>query len=127
MKVLIWGWLDIPATGKIRGSGYHPLVTMIPPPELRPKPPTVLTALTDTRFTTLVTPLVVSWIYRGCMVVVAMMTVWWMLLSVAVMTWRNGWMWGVLGLAASPVLGLVLVLIVRVVCEAVLVRFHRRG
>ncbi|WP_424923165.1 hypothetical protein [Actinomadura rubrisoli] len=61
------------------------------------------------------------------MVVIAMMTIWWMLLAAAIMTWRNGWMWGVLGLVASPVLGLVVLLIVRVACEAVLLRFHRRG
>lgn len=99
-----------------------------PPNHLPPSPPRspgVLTALIDTRFNTLVTPTLVTWIYRGCTVAVVLMTLWWMLISVAVMTWPNGWMWGVLGLVAGPVIGLVLLLIVRVMLEVVIIRFRQ--
>ncbi|WP_242911523.1 DUF4282 domain-containing protein [Actinomadura terrae] len=84
----------------------------------------VLVALLDTRFTTFATPVLVSWIYRGCMAVIVMVTLWWMLLAVAVMTWRNGWMWGALGLAAAPLIGFVMLLVVRVALELAVARFR---
>ncbi|XVQ16366.1 DUF4282 domain-containing protein (plasmid) [Spirillospora sp. CA-255316] len=81
-------------------------------------------ALADTRFRTLATPHLVTWIYRGCMAVIAMMTLWWIVLALWVLTWRNGWLWGLLGLIAAPLVGGVLLLAVRVVLEFVMLRFR---
>jgi hypothetical protein len=81
-------------------------------------------AMIDTRFRTLATPYLVSWIYRGCMAVVVLVTACWMLLALWVAGWRNGWLWGLMGLIVAPVVGAVLLLIVRVCCEFVLLRFR---
>lgn len=86
----------------------------------------LITALTDTRFTVLVTPLIVRWIYLGCAAMIGCMTLFSLTLALSVATWRNGWLWGVLGFVTAPVVGLVLLLIARVACEFVLIRFQRR-
>jgi hypothetical protein len=84
----------------------------------------LISAVADTRFRTLATPFLVAWIYRGCLVVVALLTAWWVLLALWVATWRDGWLWGVLCAVTAPVVGMVLVLIARVACEFVLLRFR---
>ncbi|MDL4777859.1 DUF4282 domain-containing protein [Actinomadura xylanilytica] len=93
-----------------------------PPPPARP--PGLLMAVLDTRFTTLVTPMVITWIYRGCLAGITVITLWWLLMAWWVLSWRNGWLWGVMMLLAAPVIGFVALLVVRVACEAVLIRYR---
>jgi hypothetical protein len=82
-------------------------------------------AVLDTRFRTLATPYLVAWIYRGCMALIGLSTVFFVLLSAWVATLRNGWLWGLCGVLAAPVVGAVLLLCARVACEFVLLRFQR--
>ena len=94
----------------------------MPAPSARPAPPrSSLAAVFDTRFSTLVTPVVITWIYRGCMAVIALATVWCFLLAWWVSSLGSGWAWGVLGMLSAPVIGWVILLAVRVACEVALV------
>ncbi|MQY09887.1 DUF4282 domain-containing protein [Actinomadura macrotermitis] len=86
--------------------------------------PGLFAAMVDTRFTVLATPLVISWIYRGCLAVIAMTTGLFILVSLWVASLRNGWLWGLAGLILAPLAGFVLALTVRVACEFVLTRFR---
>ncbi|WP_084693557.1 DUF4282 domain-containing protein [Actinomadura atramentaria] len=90
-----------------------------------PKQPGLISALTDTRFTILATPLVIRWIYLGCASVITLVTAFFFVLGWWVTTWRNGWLYGVMGMVAAPMIGFVWLLIVRVACEFVLTRFRR--
>jgi hypothetical protein len=81
-------------------------------------------ATLDTRFRELATPYLVSWIYRGCLTLIAVVTAWWVLLALWVATWRDGWLWGLLCAVTAPVVGMVLVLLARVACEFTLIRFR---
>lgn len=86
--------------------------------------PGVLAALTDMRFTVFATPVLIRWIYAGCAVVIGCATLFWLCVSVVMLTWRSGWMWGVLGLFAAPLAGLLSLLVARVACEFTLARFR---
>ncbi|RFU41310.1 DUF4282 domain-containing protein [Actinomadura logoneensis] len=83
----------------------------------------LLRTLGDTRFRSYATPSLLTWIYRGCLTGIVLVTGWWVLVAVWLMSWRNGWLWGVLLLVVAPVVGLVLLLCVRVALEFVAVKF----
>lgn len=84
----------------------------------------LLRSLLDSRFRTFATPRLITWIYRGCLLVVALMTAWWVLVALIVMSWRNGWFWGLLLLILAPIIGVILLLCVRVAAELVVIRFR---
>ncbi|MBD2900818.1 hypothetical protein amrb99_98280 [Actinomadura sp. RB99] len=39
---------------------------------------------------------------------------------------RNGWLWGIAGIFTAPALGFAGILVARIACEFVLIRFYRR-
>ena len=80
----------------------------------------LLRATFDTRFRYLVTPALLTWIYRACMAVIAAGTVFGVMLAIAVSDATGGWVWAVAGLVMIPMGGFIVLLICRVICEIVL-------
>jgi hypothetical protein len=68
----------------------------------------------------------VPWVYRGCLWVVIVSTVFWFWVAWFVAAWTNGWAWGLFGMLLVPAIGFVLLVFARVMCEAVIRWFTRR-
>lgn len=86
------------------------------------EPPSLVEALTDTRFQVFATPIVIRWIYRLCAAAIALITGCWMATGLWVASWRNGWIWGGMLIAIAPLVGLISLMAIRVLCEFVLAR-----
>src|SRR5512139_1416236 len=95
-------------------------------PHLSDSPPqrSVMAALFDTRFETFVTPVIVGWIYRACILGIGVATVAWFVLAWSITAWRHGAVLGVLAMLLAPSGGFVCLLVARVACEFVLSRFR---
>ncbi|RSN46570.1 hypothetical protein DMH08_35740 [Actinomadura sp. WAC 06369] len=71
------------------------------------------------------TPMLARWIYIGSIVVISMTTIfcfgfaWWLA------SWFLGWFFGLVAMAMAPLIGFVLLLVARVACESVLIRYNR--
>lgn len=92
-----------------------------------PRRPGLVTALADTRFTVLATPMIIRWIYMGSVAVIGLATLFFFVLACWVATLRDGWIYGVIGMIAAPGIGLILVLIARVACELAVSQFHAQN
>lgn len=88
-------------------------------------PRNTLSSVFDARFQTMITPVIVRWIYLACIAGIGILTLFFFLLAWSLTTWRNGALIGVLGMVAAPIVGFTLILITRVACEFVLTRFRR--
>lgn len=107
------------------GGNPPPMRGGISPQNPATRRPGVFKGLLDTRFDILVTPLLVRWIYICSVVTISMGTIFWFVFAWWVATWKDGWLWGLLGMVSAPVNGFILVLAVRVACEFVVTRFVR--
>lgn len=87
--------------------------------------PSLLRELFDTRLRYAITPMLVPWVYRGCMWMIAVGTAFWFLLAWSVAAWMNS-VWALAGMLVVPTIGFVLLLFARVGCEVVLRLFSGR-
>jgi uncharacterized protein DUF4282 len=111
-----------------------------PPPQWRSAPPTaqpapppspeqsqpskgVLSSLFDTSFDHLVTPRLIRLWYVLGMLLVSLQCLVFLGLGLWIASWDDFWAWGLIMVVASPLVWLFEVLLVRIVMEAVVVRF----
>ncbi|SEG43691.1 protein of unknown function [Thermomonospora echinospora] len=80
-------------------------------------------ALLDTRFDHLVTPKLIRLWYVVALLLISMQCLVFLALGLWILTWEDGWAWGLMTVIATPLVWLFEALMVRIVMEAVVVRF----
>ncbi|MBA9003803.1 MULTISPECIES: DUF4282 domain-containing protein [Thermomonospora] len=83
----------------------------------------MLGALLDTNFDHLVTPKLIRLWYVIALLLITLQCAGFLFTGLWVVTWDNGWAWGVIMVVASPLVWLFEALMVRILMEAVVVRF----
>ncbi|MCP2336652.1 DUF4282 domain-containing protein [Actinomadura rupiterrae] len=96
-----------------------PQQTWTPPPRQQG----IVAALLDANFDTLVTPKLIKFWYILALLLISVQCVAFLLLGLRIATWDNFWAWGVIMAVASPFVWLFELLMVRILMEAVMVRF----
>ncbi|HEX2315824.1 MAG TPA: DUF4282 domain-containing protein [Thermomonospora sp.] len=80
-------------------------------------------ALLDTNFNHLVTPKLIKLWYVVALLLISLQCLVFLLLGLWMVTWDDGWAWGVMMVVAAPLVWLFEALLVRIVMEAMVVRF----
>lgn len=93
------------------------------PPRPVPREKGIFGALLDTRFEHLVTPKLIRLWYVIALLLITLQCVSFLFLGLWIASWDNGWAWGVIMVIASPLVWLFEALMVRILMEAVVVRF----
>ncbi|RAY14409.1 hypothetical protein DPM19_15745 [Actinomadura craniellae] len=83
----------------------------------------VLGALLDVNFNHLVTAKLIKLWYVVALLLISLQCLAFLALGLWIATWDNGWAWGVMMAVSSPLVWLFEVLMVRILMEAVVVRF----
>ncbi|MFC5187323.1 DUF4282 domain-containing protein [Actinomadura harenae] len=83
----------------------------------------LLGALLDANFDTLVTPKLIKFWYILAILLISLQCLAFLLLGVKIASWDDFWGWGVIMAVASPLVWLFELLMVRILMEAVMVRF----
>ncbi|MFC4911169.1 DUF4282 domain-containing protein [Actinomadura gamaensis] len=103
--------------GRQRMTG--PQQAWVPPPRQKG----VVAALLDANFDTFVTPKLIKFWYILAILLVSVQCLAFLLLGLRIATWDDFWGWGVIMAVASPFVWLFELLMVRILMEAVMVRF----
>jgi len=93
------------------------------PPRPFPREKGVFGALLDTRFEHLVTPKLIRLWYIVALLLITLQCTIFLFLGLWIASWDDGWAWGVIMMLASPLVWLFEALMVRILMEAVVVRF----
>ncbi|MEV4255850.1 DUF4282 domain-containing protein [Spirillospora sp. NPDC049652] len=96
-----------------------PQQTWTPPPRQKG----LIAGLLDANFDTLVTPKLIKFWYVLAIVLISLQCLAFLLLGLKIATWDDFWGWGVIMAVASPLVWLFELLMVRILMEAVMVRF----
>ncbi|REE96035.1 DUF4282 domain-containing protein [Thermomonospora umbrina] len=80
-------------------------------------------ALLDTNFNHLVTPKLIKLWYVIALLLISLQCLFFLFTGLWMATWDNGWAWGLMLIVATPLVWLFEALLVRIVMEAVVVRF----
>ncbi|MEV5568460.1 DUF4282 domain-containing protein [Spirillospora sp. NPDC052269] len=106
-----------PSPDQSRMTG--PQQAWAPPPRSKG----VLAGLLDTNFDTLVTPKLIRFWYILAILLISVQCLAFLMLGLRIATWDDFWAWGVIMAIASPFVWLFELLMVRILMEAVMVRF----
>jgi hypothetical protein len=83
----------------------------------------VVGALLDTNFNHLVTPKLIRLWYVVALLLISLQCLIFLGFGLWMLTWDDGWAWGLIMVVATPLVWLFEALMVRIVMEAVVVRF----
>jgi hypothetical protein len=80
-------------------------------------------SLFDADFNFLITPILIKSAFRGSLILIGLQCLLQLALGLWIVSWDNGWAWGVFLIIATPVVYLNEVILVRILLEAIIVHF----